>query len=42
LRSAMSLPEIVAGVRQDITQFTQNRPQSDDISLLALKFRGEK
>ena len=38
MRGAMSLPEIVAGVRQDITQFTQGRPQSDDISLLALKY----
>jgi sigma-B regulation protein RsbU (phosphoserine phosphatase) len=41
-RRAMSLREIVSGVRQDITQFTQGRPQSDDISLLALKYCGEK
>jgi hypothetical protein len=38
----MSLPDIVSGVRQDITQFTEGRPQSDDISLLALMYRGEK
>jgi sigma-B regulation protein RsbU (phosphoserine phosphatase) len=34
------LREIVARVRQDIASHTQGHPQSDDITLLALKYNG--
>jgi sigma-B regulation protein RsbU (phosphoserine phosphatase) len=34
------LVEIVNGVRQKITHHAQGHPQSDDITLLALKFNG--
>ena len=34
------LAEIVNGVRQEITRHIQGQPQSDDITLLALKFNG--
>jgi sigma-B regulation protein RsbU (phosphoserine phosphatase) len=34
------LGEIVGGIKQDITRHTQGHPQSDDITLLALKFNG--
>ncbi len=39
-RRSSGLQEIVAGVRQDVVQFTQQQPQSDDITLLALKYLG--
>jgi sigma-B regulation protein RsbU (phosphoserine phosphatase) len=39
-RRTTALHEIVAGVRQDIAQFTQGQSQSDDITLLALKYHG--
>jgi sigma-B regulation protein RsbU (phosphoserine phosphatase) len=34
------LAEIVSAVRQDIARHTQGHPQSDDITLLALRFNG--
>ena len=39
-RRSLGLAEIVAGVRQDIAHFTQGHSQSDDITLLALRFHG--
>src|SRR5262249_30298637 len=39
-RRLLGLEQIIAGVRQDITQFTQGQPQSDDLTLLALRFHG--
>jgi hypothetical protein len=39
LRS-VDLSEIVNGVRKEITRHIQGQPQSDDITLLALKFNG--
>jgi sigma-B regulation protein RsbU (phosphoserine phosphatase) len=37
---SIDLVEIINGVRQDITRHIQGQPQSDDITLLALKFNG--
>ena len=39
LRS-VELAELINGVRQDISRHIQGHPQSDDITLLALKFNG--
>src|SRR5439155_26840023 len=35
-----NLTEIVSGVRQDIARHAQQQPQSDDITLVALKYNG--
>ncbi len=32
---------IVNGLREDIARHTEGQPQSDDITLLALKFKGQ-
>jgi serine phosphatase RsbU (regulator of sigma subunit) len=34
------LPQIIAGVQQEIAVHTQDEPQFDDITMLALKYRG--
>jgi sigma-B regulation protein RsbU (phosphoserine phosphatase) len=36
------LVELISGVRQDIALHAQSQPQSDDISMLALKYKGPR
>ena len=35
-------PEFVSAVRQEIIDFTDGQPQSDDITMLCLKYYGQE
>jgi sigma-B regulation protein RsbU (phosphoserine phosphatase) len=37
---ALPLEELIAAICADITEFVQGHPQSDDITLLALRYKG--
>jgi len=34
--------EIIAGVAEEIAQFSQNTPQADDITMMMIRFHGRK